>query len=441
MSQVYSPHMPQWPLASHMTGHMTPTPYSSFPTSPAPPYWQPQPYPTTPTTPTEYVAPSVTPTVAPNLDSRESRPASSADTHTVASPRKDGRRSVPLSTGNTPNLSKISSLYGQPAWWGEEDPVSAGSGSERVHHAARILRDISTPRTRSSSTSDSSQVVRASSKATRSATSRERRSNQPELSSSPNAAWTVEVGPRRSRAIPPKLRHVRSADSSPVRRGGSEKQSTSPTISPVRAHKTATGSNKDFTPLSQRVTATKPPSGSRKTGRKSSPFPVSTAAKSSRPLHDQTKQGEQNSIGDTPNTAQTSASPSTLNNVSDVPSDPAQPESSTASPIIPPPAPPTIPPPASPPTPPTIPPPASPPTPPTIPPPAPPTIPPPAPPPSVVGLKSQSDVQLGSRKKTDQTFIVKSPTEDERPNSARRQWSHEPEQVRETFFELVYHLV
>lgn len=362
------------PQVGHMTGHVTPSPHimefvnphGSVPTPlpTLPPFH----YPSTPVTPkTTQTAVSPLPgngPTEPRTDPKTEQPVSRNSSS--VSPRKDGRRSVSLSSSDMPRLSEVSSLYGLPSWWGDnEDPidVTRKDSSRLAHREAQILRDISPPRPRSSSVYDTSQH---SSKATVSVT---RGNAQGEVGSnegtkSPNLVWTVESGPsRRSRAIPPKWRrNVRSADSSPIRRPGSEGQSLSSNATPVRMGKNT--SSKEFTPLSHRVTATKPPSGSRKTGKRVSPSPV----RSSRELNS-AKEQEKLTSSSTRKTAS-----------SNTPSDPVH------SPEV-------------------------------------------SPPPATEGLRSHSDIGVGSRENADETFVVTSPPEDERPGSARKQWSHEPMQV------------
>lgn len=391
---MYSPHVPQ---LSHMTGHVTSSPhamgymspYGSVPTSPAPPPLDPLHYPTTPIT---VYTPS-TPTTSTVLVSpggcTESRTdpefLSSGSSSHVMSLRKDGRRSVSLNSGDMPRLSEVSSLYGQPAWWGDEVKTK-GDTSRTAHREAQILRDISPPQSRSSSVSDCSIV---SSKAVRTAAKGTVYSDL-EVSGSTSSAWTIETGPRQSRAIPPKWRrHVRSADSSPIRKPGSERRSISSNVTPVRTCKNAAVSDKNFTPLSRRVTASKPPSGSQKVGRKNSPSsPMTTGTESSTKPRDCTKQKELITKREGSKTVNRRTSSSTRKATSNVQSDPIQgPGSDNTSP--------------------------------------------PPPLPLSVGLSSQSETGLGSKEKADETFVVTSPTEeDERPGSARRQWSHEPDQVR-----------
>lgn len=364
-----------------MTGHVTPSPHvmeyinlhGSVPTPlPTLPPLQP---PTTPLTPntTQTVTPSPGngPT-EPRTDPKTQQPVSRNSVSNV-SPRKDGRRSVSLSSSDMPRLSEVSSLYGQPSWWGEEeDPIdiTKGDSSRLAHREAQILRDISPPQPRSSSVSDTSQH---SNKATMPVTRghAQRGVASSEGTKSPNLVWTVESGPsRRSRAIPPKWRrNVRSADSSPIRKPGSGGQSLSSNTTPVRMGKNSSG--KEFTPLSHRVTATKPPSGSQKTGRKVSPSPVI----SSRELNNSTKQRKELSEQEKLTSSSTRKTAS-----STTPSDPVR------SPGV-------------------------------------------SPPPATEGLRSRSDVVVGSRENADETFLVTSPPEDERPGSARKQWSHEPMQV------------
>lgn len=380
------------PQLGHMTGHMTPSPHiigymnphGSFPNSPTPlPTLPPLQLPTTPVPPNTLSSTQTTVSLSPGNRPTESRTdpklRQSVSRGSVSrgsvSPRRDGRRSVSLSSSDMPRLSEVSSLYGQPTWWGDQEDVTKGDSSRLAHREAQILRDISPPRQRSSSVSDTTQLSQHSSKAVVSVT---RGDAQGEVAAkeSSNFAWTVEPGqpPRRSRAIPPKWRrNVRSADSSPIRRPGSERQGLSANTTPVR-----NTASKEFTPLSHRVTATKPPSGSRKTGKRSSPSPVrssaeqNNSAKQEELISQQEKLKSENYLTShsTRNTTSSSALSAPVGGVRT------------------------------------------------------------SPPPPTEGLRSQSDTGVGSREKADETFVVKSPTEDERPNSARRQWTHEPVQVR-----------
>lgn len=373
------------PQLGHMTGHVTPSPHlmeymnphGSIPTPlPTLPPLQPPTTPVAPNTlPSTQTALPVSPGDRPTesrTDPKSQQPVSCRSlSHGVVSPRKDGRRSVSLSSSDMPRLSEVSSLYGQPSWWGDnEDPIdiTKGDSSRPAHREAQLLRDISPPQTRSSSVSDTLQhSSKAAMSLTRGNSQREVASN--EGTKSPNLAWTAEAGPsRRSRAIPPKWRrNVRSADSSPIRRPAMEGQSASSNTTPVRMSKNT--ASKEFTPLSHRVTATKPPSGSRKTGRRISPSPVSgrDSTKQEKELPEQEKLT-------TPSTGK-KASSNTL-------SEPVHgPEVHVS------------------------------------------------PPPATEGLRSCSDIAVGSRENADETFVVTSPPEDERPGSARKQWSHEPTQV------------
>ena len=349
LPQIYNPQLPQIPLASHMTphmtghvppymtpipghmspvvphmcGHMSPVvPHMTGHTSPVAPHMSghtsPAPYTmscdmighvsphtmsqmssrgtppaqrTTASSENEFPA---TPTALPSQADREDQSATRNMPPQASSPRRDGRRSVSLT--NAPNLSKTSSLYGQPAWWGEEDPVG-GRSDEVIHHEPQVLRDISPERPRSHY--DSS-LISSSTKKTRENGSsvgrskpgkQETRSHPKHIgsgqskSTTPNSAWTVEVGgrPRVSRAAPPTQRHPRSADSSPVRKVRGERRSMSP--NKYSAQKEASA-RKEASPLSWRVTPNKPPSGSlRKSGRKRSPLSstVKSALKPSGP--------------------------------------------------------------------------------------------------------------------------------------------------------------
>ena len=191
--------------------------------------------------------------------------------------RRDGRRPISLSSANMPRLSEVSSLYGRPSWWvgdGEEEtPVVTKAGGDSPRKPAKrsepqILRDISPPPLGHSGSFPvqhqlSNRPTTGSREGVRGSTS--------DLETNPSSeAWTVETGPRRSRAVPPRWkRHIRSADSSPIRTptpsAGSKKRSVSPNITPVRSARHGSGASsntRDSTPLSQRMTASKPSSTS-----------------------------------------------------------------------------------------------------------------------------------------------------------------------------------
>ena len=297
------PHMSghMTPVAPHMSGHMSPAAYtmSGHMTGHMSPHMMSQisPHDTPPALPTAASSKQqfpATPTALPTQADREGRSATHNMPPQTSSPRRDGRRSVLLT--NAPNLSKTSSLYGQPAWWGEEDPVGVGS-DEVIRHEPQLLRDISPERPRSRS--DSSPISSSAKKARKNGSSvagsklgkQETRSHPKHIgsgqskSTTPNTAWTVEVGgrPRVSKAAPPTQRHPRSADSSPVRKVRGERRSMSP--NKYSAQKEASA-RKEASPLSWRASANKPPSGAlRKSGRKSSPLPstVRSAPKPSGP--------------------------------------------------------------------------------------------------------------------------------------------------------------
>ena len=98
-----------------------------------------------PISPTHFLHLSTPP---PMSSSSESPPISvddlesSSDSISHSKPqRSDGRRAVEIS--NSPNLSKVSKLYGKPSWWGEEKATEKDNNQEFefVKPGSQILRD------------------------------------------------------------------------------------------------------------------------------------------------------------------------------------------------------------------------------------------------------------------------------------------------------------
>ena len=424
---IYSPHIQQ---VGHMTGHVTTSaPYSVGGLSP---FVSTSPVPTTPLHLVQYTSipphsPLTTSTLSPgtpgtlpaNVSVSPGQPATSSTQprperyesesagigktcrSRVVSPRKDGRRSISLSSADMPLLSEVSSLYGAPSWWGEKERETASTrdGENTARRLRRsvpqILRDISPPR--NPPFDAESNFAGKVSTHTREA---EKSSSQHKMAHRrPKASWTVETGPRRSRALPPKLRrHVRSADSSPVRRPDSDRQAGLSGVTPVRVAKGTTAtSSKDFTPLSQRVTASKPPSGSRKAGRKSS-SPVASAAEASL-SGVKGRQKEKSSRPERPKVIDAQVPTSSGKTSGDVSSDTvsSRESNSTSLPVLQLHATPTS---------------------------------------GGDSLRSQSETGMTGvdRDTADETFVVTSPIKDERASSARKQWSHEPQQVHDIVY-------
>ena len=213
------PGMPQVPLASYVSSHMTPhmmghvSPSGSASISPASSSWQLQSAPSlafSDHTSSSFNEPTTPLSLAPPQSiGQEPSPQTS----------KEMRRSISL--GDAGKLSKASGLYGMPAWWGEDNPPDVWSDSEMraARHAPQILRDLSPPHSlsrsisRNSNTSDKSQHSAAGGS---SLNKKPVTSSQPEMASSPGTSWTIDIAPKR--VVPPKLRNARSADSSPIRR-------------------------------------------------------------------------------------------------------------------------------------------------------------------------------------------------------------------------------
>ena len=192
-------------------------------------------------------------------------------------PRSDGRRAVSLSSANMPRFSEVSSLYGSPSWWAGDNegeaPVDTRDSPRKPAKRSepQILRNISPPL-----------LAPSGSFPTRPLSTRATPTGEDvgDLETNVSSAWTVATGPpRRSRAVPPKWRrHIRSADSSPIRTpptGESKNRSVSPNVTPLRSSRNASGpaKAKETTPLSQRMTAGKPRSSSTSSGSKQRPRP------------------------------------------------------------------------------------------------------------------------------------------------------------------------
>ena len=325
-------------------------------------------------------------------------------------PRKDGRRSISLSSSNMPRLSAVSSLYGRPSWWAGDDdegaPVVTNTRGDSPRKPAKriepqILRDISPPPL---SPSGSPQGL---SHTPRDPSSGGDAGEATGDDTNTSSSWVVEVSPRQSRAALPQRwrKQVRSADSSPIRTppgSGGKNRSVSPSVARLGSSKSAVAGGRDSTPLSQRARAAKPPSKPATSGSRHRGKPGSSHRERTSSLH----------------TAKSHPTTTTKRKKTEKP--PSKQERLTQSPTAskntavretrgsPPPSEPTAP-----------------------------TKPVTA---GVSGgegeLGSVSDTTLltgagAEGKVTDETFVVKSPTyEDEgRPNSARKTWNNQPHKV------------
>lgn len=204
-------------------------------------------------------------------------------------PRKDGRRIVSLY--DSPSLSKASSLYGPPSWWGEEDSTGGSSDGEfgppHLGTGVKILRDLDphkskeqeSSRTRTSITDElRKQAISNSTQ------ERERDCESP-------ASWSVEFGGatakrpsrfdrnQRPKSADPSPTQVSRSTVSPVRR--SKSPSVSPRQSPVLHRKTVIGGAIKRKDTSQKVTTKKPPSGLKSGQRKSTTALSATRSKHS----------------------------------------------------------------------------------------------------------------------------------------------------------------
>ena len=452
---IYSPHVPQ--MSCHMTGHVTtPSPHAIGYTSPYGSVISPSPVPTTPlhlltypqtptplprNQPSTSTQPSFSPSDQVSSTTKSKREGSSRkqesgtasnDGHSrPVTSRKDGRRSISLSSADMPRLSEVSSLYGRPSWWGEEekdvksggDDSSSSSPRKPPKHEPQILRDISPSQidTMPHSTTQPQSITTSSHSASHAKGLDGDNSNFIAGSESPSLAWTFEAaGPCRSRALPAKWqRPIRSADSSPIRRRHTEKQhrSVSPNTPPATNNKnppTSNNNNRYFTPLSRRITAQRPPSDSRtstsgkKTRAMSASQPQVQRRKSKDSSREQNKQErllvvKQSTVQQQTPSKQTPSkqtpskqTPSTVQRDDNI-----QTPGTNSSPLLhhhre-----------------------------------------------DSEGLRSQSETVMTSRKKkAEETFVVTSPpSDDERPNSAaRKQWSNEPQQVPHPHFTCNVHL-
>ena len=111
-----------------------------------------------PISPTHFVQiatpPSTVSSESPPINIEDIESSSDSASHSKPQ-RSDGRRAVELS--NSPNLSKVSKLYGKPSWWGEEKATEKDNDQEFefVKPGSQILRDYDR-RVRSPSCEDTS---------------------------------------------------------------------------------------------------------------------------------------------------------------------------------------------------------------------------------------------------------------------------------------------
>ena len=170
-------------------------------------------------------------TPPPMSSSSESPPISVEDlelsSESISCPkpqRSDGRRAVELS--NSPNLSKVSKLYGKPSWWGEEKATEKDNDQEFefVKPGSQILRDydrrVRSPSNCEDTTPPRPQRLSASEDLRVQAMSNSRERECP----SPAATWTVDFGDntltatkKRPSRFDNMERRPRSADPSPNR--------------------------------------------------------------------------------------------------------------------------------------------------------------------------------------------------------------------------------
>ena len=167
-------------------------------------------------TPTSATPTSATPTLVEDIETLSwdtLKPSSK-----VGTPRSDGRRAVCLL--GAPNLSKGSVLYGQPSWWGEEG--GSDPEPELGHQGTRLLRDLSPERRRDHKrsvpvrTAHSWSSARAEDELRKQAISNSVSTGQKKDDSSP-ASWVVDFGSGQHRQRSFTSRRPRSADPSPTR--------------------------------------------------------------------------------------------------------------------------------------------------------------------------------------------------------------------------------
>ena len=165
----------------------------------------------------------------------------------VVIPRSDGRRAVSLL--GAPNLSKGSVLYGQPSWWGEEG--GSDPEPELGHQGSRLLRDLSPERRREHKRSAPVRTVhswssaRAEDELRKQAISNSLSTGQKKDDSSP-ASWVIDFGSGQHRQRSFTSHRPRSADPSPTRTGRTasfSKRSVSP--APSLSHHRTTSRTKD----------------------------------------------------------------------------------------------------------------------------------------------------------------------------------------------------
>lgn len=213
-----------------------PPPHGNLPVSSAYTLQQKQVAMPTSTTPTSATPTSATPTLVEDVETLN------WDTLKTSSkggtPRSDGRRAVCLL--GAPNLSKGSVLYGQPSWWGEEG--GSDPEPELAHQGARLLRDLSPERRREHKNSAPVRAVhswssaRAEDELRKQAISNSLTTGQKKDDSS----WVIDFGSGQHRQRSFTSRRPRSADPSPTRVGRTaslSKRSISP--APSSSHHSA----------------------------------------------------------------------------------------------------------------------------------------------------------------------------------------------------------
>ena len=227
-----------------------------------------------PISPTPSPAPSVQPT-PPTPATRSEMTVEDIESESASqrggspSPRRDGRR--PASATNTPSLSKASTLYGQPAWWGEEVRASA-SDSELGYSrpGSVILRDLDFEAVRVSTRKSQDSPVQSSAAEDLRKQAISNRASEHDMVTS----WTVGFDSAGRRRKPPNINRPRphrprSADHSPSRARSVSPSRRSPGVSPQHG---PTPHRRSLAGGASRPATKKPPSGVKRTGRRSTPI-------------------------------------------------------------------------------------------------------------------------------------------------------------------------
>ena len=184
--------------------------------------------------------------------------------------RSDGRRAVELS--NSPNLSKVSKLFGKPSWWADDEPTTKETEQEFefVKPGSQILRDYDR-RSRSTSCEDPLAGGSGSSRQQQRLSVNEDLRFQAMSNSrdcpSPASTWVVDFGNGDSNTASTKKRpsrldrlehRPRSADPSPSRSPQIKKDLLPPTT--VNLKRTSSTRSPSASPKRSAVVTSRPSS-------------------------------------------------------------------------------------------------------------------------------------------------------------------------------------